>query len=121
MDPEKIAQDIAMLNDTISQPLPKGNVEALMEEADYRSQWLARVSEMEADAQRVVDVKRGEIAERNPDMTATLLREKLASGTADETKLVFLTRRTYTTMVTQIDVIRSMISYEKEHLKRGLQ
>jgi hypothetical protein len=106
--PEQIVAEIKELSDTVSMPLGK-DVEVLMEEADYRSGWMARVGEMEADAQRALDVKCGEIADKYSELSATLFREKLKAETADETRLVMLCHRMYSTLSEQIILIQSMM------------
>jgi hypothetical protein len=118
--PEKIVEDIAALSKAVSMPLPN-EAEALIEEASYRSQWMCRVAEMEADAQCMLDKRRGEVADKYADLSATLYRDKLASETADFSRLVMLCHRMYSTLEQQVILISVQISYHKsqrEHAGR---
>ena len=113
----EIIEEVRTLTETIRQPLPKDPV-SLLEEADYRSGWLARVGELEAEAQGLLDKSRGEIADKYANHTATMFREKLAGETADLSKVVMYCHRLYTTLMEQIELIRTAISYHKEQQKR---
>lgn len=111
-EPLDITAEIKTLSDTISQPLPK-EAEGLLMEAEYRASWLARVGEMEADAEAAVNRKRGEVADNFAHLSATLFREKLAGETADLQRIQTLAHRLYSTLTEQIELIRSSVSYLK--------
>lgn len=112
VDALEIANEIKTLSETVSEPLPK-EVEGLLTEGEYRAQWLARIGELEADAQAALDIKRGEVADQYADLTATLFREKLAGATADNARLVMLAHRMYTTLTNQLIFIETAISWHK--------
>jgi hypothetical protein len=117
IDAVDLAREIAELSQTLRQPLPK-DPEALLLEADYRSGWLARVGEIEADAQMLLDKKRGEVADLHSKLSATLIKEKLKGETADLARLVMLAHRMYSTLTEQIELIRTMVSYAKAERSR---
>ena len=118
MTPNDLAIELGKLYESIKAPLDR-TPEGLLGELDFRSQWLARSAELEAEAQFILDQKRGEVAERNSQISATMLREILARECADENRLYKLAERLNSTIVHQIEAVRSIVSYEKESRKHG--
>ena len=84
-----------------------------MDELDERSQWLARSSELLAEAQYILDRKRGEEAERLTGFPPSVGREVLAGRSAEEARLHRLADRLNVTITHQLDAIRSVLSFEK--------
>ena len=112
----KLAEEMALLYESIKVPLEKGNPAGLMDDLTYRCEWLARSAEIVADAQRVYDIARGEMAEsaRTLKLNPTQTREYIAGGCANEHKLLTLAERLNATLTHQIDAVRTLISYEKQ-------
>ena len=113
----EIAKELAEISANVSSVLPK-DVVSLIDAADYRCAWLARVGEMEADAQAILDRQRGIVASLNSDLTATALRPKLDMECADYQRLVTLSKRLYQTLTEQIEWIRTKVSFIKAERSR---
>lgn len=90
--------------------------EGLINELDYRSQWLARSAELFADAQRHLDVKRGQESERcfAQAIPASTARDIIAGNSSMENKVFTLAERLNATLTHQIDALRSILSFEKQ-------
>ena len=112
MTPEELTSELGLIYKRIGQPLSRDTA-GLMDELDDRCQWLARSSELLAEAQHILDKRRGEIAEENRELGAMILREILSSKSADETRLKNLADRLNATITHQVDAIRSILSFEK--------
>ena len=93
--------------------------EGLIAELDFRCQWLARSAEILADCQIILDKKRGEVAEQyiNTEQSWNIVKSVIESKCADEKKLFCLAEKLNSTLVHQGDMIRSLLSYEKEQSK----
>ena len=116
LDALKIAKEISEIYENISQPLdltPTG----LIAELDHRCQWLARSSQLEADCQFIHARARGKACELYPKVSATVLKEFLSRDCAEEARLLKLADRLNSTIVHQMDSIRTLISYEKESMR----
>ena len=111
-----------MLYEEIEKPLAKGDPVGLMDDLDFRSQWLARSAQLLGDVQRMYDVKRGEAAQDAADrgLGGNLARDFIAGVCADENRLLTLAERLNSTLVHQIDAVRSMLSYEKQTTERTI-
>lgn len=83
---------------------------------DKLSSYMARLPMLEADAEYLLNYKRGEVAEKSKDITATLFREILAKETAVEQKVYKFTYRLTTNLPEIIQSARSQLSYLKAQL-----
>ena len=115
MTAQEIADELEDYYGQISSQIDKDNPTGLIDDLGKRCQLLARSAVLLADAQFIHNKARG--AECNapgvPEMTATLMREYLTGACASEARLVTLAERLNSTLVHQIDSIRTMISYTK--------
>lgn len=109
---EKLAEELHFLYDSLAGGTPKDPNEVL-EDLQFSTGWLARTAEMVADAEFFLNVKRGEVAHANADLSATVLRETSAKECAEEQRLYRLAERINASLVHRIDVLRSQLSYEK--------
>lgn len=114
----ELASELESIYGLVKQGLDR-SPEGLLMELDTRCQWLARSAELEAEAQTLVDYARGNTAEQFPEANATRLREILGKECAEENRLYKLAERLNSTLVHQIDAIRSILSYEKESRRHG--
>ena len=115
-DSLKLAMELSQIYESIKPELDKTQ---LLAELDYRCQWLARSGELIADAQYILDCKRGQVADKNNNLSATLLREVIARDCAEENRLYKLADRLNATLTHQIDALRTMISFEKESMRNS--
>ncbi len=113
MDAIEIADEVGGMFDILKQTLNR-DINSLCTELDVASQLLARSAELLADAQYIVDKKRGECAEKYVDTSATMMRELLAGDIAEEARLLKQCEKLNSTIVHRIDSIRSILSAEKE-------
>ena len=118
MIPQELATEIDELYKSLKEPLDR-TPEGLLGELDFRCQWLARSSELMAEARYILDEARGRMAEKYLDSSATVLREMVGRDTAQENKLLVLADRLNATLVHQIDSVRTLISFEKEQRKNS--
>jgi hypothetical protein len=116
----ELIEEIGELYQSIKEPLDRSNT-GLMNELDYRCQWLARSVELLADAQLILDTKRGKVAEEFIGTTEgwNVVKMIIESRTKDEKRLVLLAEKLNSTLTHQIDAIRSLLSFEKQSLKLG--
>lgn len=112
MTPAELATELGLIYAAIKAPLDR-NTQGLMNELESRCGWLARSSELLADAQLILDRKRGIEAERLTEVPALIGREILAGRSAEEARLLKLADRLNSSLVHQIDAIRSILSFEK--------
>ena len=112
----ELEKEMSGLYESLKEPLDR-TPEGLLGELDFRCQWLARSSELRADAQFIMDEARGRAAEQYLDSSATVLREMINRDTAQENKLLVLADRLNATLTHQMDSIRSILSFEKESLR----
>lgn len=117
-DLESLAKEINHLYESIKAGLDR-TPEGLLAELDFRCQWLARSAEIEAEAQEHLDRKRGEESEKcfERGFNATAARDIVNAACALEKRIYTLAERLNSTIVHQIDSIRSILSYEKESAK----
>jgi len=103
--------------------LPRGNTEELAMDLDHANAWLMRASEILAEAEALLNTKRGERAKvyREQNISATYLRELLTADCVPEQKLYTLTSRLISTLTHRIDSLRTLISFEKSALQLGGQ
>ena len=113
MEALSIANEVGGIFDLMQQKLNR-DINSLCTELDIASQKLARSAELLADAQFIADKKRGEVAEKNRDESATLLREIIVGELADENRLLKLCEKLNSALVHRIESIRSILSAEKE-------
>lgn len=115
---QELVKEIDSLYESIKQPLDR-TPEGLLAELDFRCQWLARSAEIEAESQEYLDKKRGEEAEKANErgFNATTARDIINAQCSLEKRLYTLAERLNSTLVHQIDSIRSILSYEKEGIK----
>ena len=114
MEALELANELKNLYDSLK-GLPKGEPERLLDELDYANQWLARSSVLVAEAEKVLNTKRGEVASKHflNNISATYLKEFLAQECSDEQRLYRLAERLNSTLSKRIESIRSALSYEK--------
>jgi hypothetical protein len=117
---KKLLEEISTIYQSIKEPLDR-KPEGLMNELDFRCQWLARSVELLADAQLILDTKRGEVAETfiGTEQSWNVVKMLIESRTKDEKRLVLLADKLNSTLTHQIDAIRSLLSFEKQSLKLG--
>jgi hypothetical protein len=120
---EALLKELSTTYSTLGE-LPRGNPEGLMTELDYANQWLARSSEIVAEAEEILTKRRGDRADHyaSTNVTATYLRVFLARDCVIEEKVVSLAKRLVTTLTHRIESVRSLLSYEKtnqQHSGRG--
>jgi hypothetical protein len=108
----ELGEELRQIYKRIGQPLSR-DVVGLMDELDDRCQWLARSSELLAEAQAMNDRRRGKESEALTELPASLIRERLSGICADESRLLKLADRLNATIVHQIDAIRTILSFEK--------
>jgi hypothetical protein len=114
----ELSNEVSELYKSIKEPLDR-TPEGLVGELDFRGQWLARSAEILADAQIILDKKRGEVAESfvGTEESWNIVKHLIEAKCADEKKLYILSERLNATLVHQIDEIRTLLSYEKESMK----
>ena len=112
-----LAKEVNEIYTSIKQPLDR-TPQGLMQELDNRGQWLARSAEILADAQIILDSKRGEVAEQfvGTDESWNIVKHLIEAKCSDEKKLYLLVERLNATLSRQIDEIRTLLSYEKAQL-----
>lgn len=117
---EKLTEEIAGLYESIKSGLDR-TPQGLLAELDFRCQWLARSAELEAEAQHLLDKKRGEVAEEllPRDLPAHAMRMILEEKSSLERRIYTQAERLNSTLVHQIDAIRSILSFEKESQKNN--
>lgn len=116
-----LEEEIASLYASLKEPTNRAPL-ALIDELDYRCAWLARSSELLADAQLSHDRKMGDESEKliSRDLSPSIVGTILRGLCAEEKRTLTLAERLNSTLVHQIDAIRSILSYEKESM-RNLQ
>ena len=123
-DMTELAQEIADLYDYLKKPLDR-TPEGLILELDSRGQWLARSAELLADAQVLLDQKRGKAAEVHIGTKESwnVVKHQIEAECVDEKKLFVLAERLNATLTHQMDGIRSILSFEKQSMAqlRGVQ
>ena len=83
---------------------------------DKLSSYMARLPKLEADAEYLLNCKRGEVAEAKKDLSATVFREVLARETALEQKVYRFTYRLTTNIPEIVQSGRSQLSYLKAQM-----
>lgn len=116
-----IAEEMALLYAEIEKPLAKGNPIGLMDDLDYRSQWLARSAEILGECQFVYDRARGEAASEATaqGLSGNVAKDFITGQCATENRLLLLAERLNSTLVHQIDAVRTLLSYEKQYMNGG--
>lgn len=112
------ADEMSGLYDSIKNPIAR-DPEGLLNELDYRCQWLARSAEILADCQGESDKARGEAAEKAYSMGfgGNLAKDFIAGLCHEQARMLKLAEKLNATLVHQIDSIRTMISYEKQQME----
>ena len=113
-----LAEEVNELYTAIKEPLDRTPA-GLMQELDNRGQWLARSAEILADAQILLDAKRGEVAESyfGTEESWNIIKHVIEAKCKDEKRLYLLAERLNATLSRQLDGIRSLLSYEKEQMR----
>ncbi len=95
--------------------------QGLMAELDTRGQYLARSAEIVADAQILLDKKRGEVAEKHlgTEESWNIVKHVIEAQCSDEKKLYVLAERLNATLCHQMDGIRTLLSFAKEELRNS--
>lgn len=116
-----IATEVNEIYEAIKAPLDR-TPQGLMGELETRGQWLARSAELLADAQILLDAKRGKSAESyvGSDESWNIIKHLIEAECADEKRLYVLAERLNATLVHQIDEVRTLLSYEKAQLTAGI-
>ena len=116
MTAQEIADELDDYYGQISSPIDKDNPTGLIDDLGKRCQLLARSAVLLADAQFIHDKARGMECDAPgvAGMSATLMREYLTGACASEARLVTLAERLNSTLVHQVDSLRTMISYVKQ-------
>ena len=109
---EKLVEELQFLCDTLQGSTPK-EPELILEDLRFSTGYLARTAELVADAEYYLNVRRGEVAHENSELTATILREVSAKDCATEQRIYRLAERINATLTHRIDSLRSQLSYEK--------
>lgn len=110
----KLTSEVNETYENLKAPIST-ETEELPVELDNRCQWLARSAEIYAQVQYIHDKARGDAAEKHHKVSsATLLRELINRDTADEARVLTLAAKLNSTIVHQIDAIRTRLSYEKQ-------
>ena len=115
---EKLVEELQVLYDSLGGGTPKES-ELVLEDLQFSTGWLARTAELVADAEYYLNVKRGDVAHENNELSATLLREVSAKECAEEQRVYRLAERINASLVHRIDALRSQLSYEK--MLRGIE
>lgn len=118
MTKESLLEELSQLYKSIGMGFDRSSPETLIAEGEYRSQWLARSAELAAEAQFIHDKARGLASEKYMDVSATIMREFVGRDCADEARILKLAERLNATLVHQMDMIRTIISFEKESRKK---
>jgi hypothetical protein len=114
-DQQALADELAELYSSIKEPIQKGNILGLIDDLSYRVAWLARSAELVADAQYHADKIAGDIASRSdPGMAWSAVKAIVAGESADQTRLLKLAEKLNSTLIHQIESIRSILSFEKQ-------
>jgi len=116
---DELVKEIEYLYESLKKPFARSGQE-LMDDLDYRCQWLARSAELLAEAQYHVDKRRGEEAERvaRMDINTTLAKEIINGATANERRVLMQAEKLNSTLGYQIESIRSLLSFIKEEMKQ---
>lgn len=114
-----LAEEMGLLYEEIKKPISRGNPEGLMMDLDFRSQWLARSAEILAESQKIYDAKRGKAATEAVEqgLGGNSAKDYIVGECADENRLLVLADRLNSTLVHQIDAIRTLLSYEKQTIQ----
>lgn len=120
MDPVDLADELHEIYKLLK-TLEHANSQELYDELVTAQGWLARSGELVAEAQYIVDKKRGDAAQGywQQNVGASILREFLARDCAEEAKLLKLADRLNACLVHRIDSIRTLISFEKHLASKG--
>ena len=111
-------EELKELYASIQKPLPKGSPTDLIEELDYRCQWLARSSEIFADAQRNYDRAKGLEAGKHVGTSESwnIVKSQIEGAVSEEKRILALAERLNSTLSHQLEAIRSMLSFIKADL-----
>ena len=110
---QEVVDELEAYYGEISNKFDSDNPTELITKLERRCQLLARSAVLLADAQFIHDRARGDASEKATELSATELREYLTGKCAYEARLLKLADRLNSTIVHQIDSIRTMISYTK--------
>lgn len=113
MDSQELASELAQIY-AILTDLPKGDIGGIQDDLASSNGWLARSAVLEAEAQNLLDRKRGTVCEKYLDSPATQLRVFLDSECSEERRLFHLADRLNATLSHRIDSLRSLLSFEKQ-------
>ncbi len=94
--------------------------QGLTAELDTRGQYLARSAEIVADAQVILDKKRGEVAEKHvgTEESWNIIKHLIEAECSDEKRLYVLAERLNATLTHQCDSIRTLLSFAKEEMRQ---
>lgn len=115
----ELVKEVKQLYDWLNKPLDRSSPEALLEELDLRGQYLARSAEIMADAQVILDRKRGKAAESHigTGESWNIVKSLIEASCQEEKRLNIQAERLNATITHQMDEIRTLISFEKESMR----
>lgn len=117
---EELLTELTTIYSNIKEGLDR-TPEGLLEELDNRGQWLARSAELVAEAQAILDTKRGEASEAYAGRKESwsIIKALVERDCKLEKKIFTLADRLNATLTHQMDEVRSILSFEKESLRRS--
>jgi hypothetical protein len=113
-----IAERIGQLMKVLKEPLDRSDVRRLMDELDFRQQWLIESAEMVAQTQFILDEAsekaKNELLKDTVDVPATQFKVALAAATKHERRLSKLAEQLHADLGKQIGGIITLLSTEKQ-------
>lgn len=97
--------------------LPEGDTGGIITDLNNSCVHLARAGVLEAVAEGELARAKGREAVKHTNKTATVFRELVASGCAEEISRFKHAHNLKTTLTTRIESLRSLLSWEKEQAK----
>lgn len=119
MTKEALLEEISEIYTHLAGNLPS-EAPGLVLEIDQCNVWLARSSQLMADAEYFYNQRRGEYADKQAKLalserlSATLFKEMLSDYTKDQERTYTLAERLNNTLTKRIESARSLLSYEKQ-------
>lgn len=120
MNDTSIYDEIADIYGYVSCSYNEGNPAELMDRLTNLNVYLARTADLLAEAERLWNIEKGNVAHRNPDETATRLRYIIEAETANEAKFYRQVERLNAAIVHQIEAIRTQVSFVKMQMQNGV-
>ena len=126
MDASELAIELNEIYGHIQSVSIEADVEQLLNELAYCNGSLARSAQLQAEAEYILNVERGNASERyaqscktmDERFNATQAKYFIESRTVDQVRLYTLAERLNRTLTHRIDSIRTAISFEKTQRER---